>query len=414
MLTPADFIFNGDSSSSYVELNYDPIVFPNRYASYGVSKYTLKVSDQSTTFSKKMTIENHMLDFQSYNLTLAQNAIKELNLATAARCVDEENESLLFPGVRHLYPGIILFERPPAYKVVSTYNDYRDSISNQTGTSEYYLPIPWQVYIAMYNPADMRLVSVKMFFASNSLSSLDQTVYSPPLYNFYSNGTLCRPFFSTMEDIEKYPKDLSGIMASAYDWIWNSGFNFDITEGISFFLHSNKYEQFEKYLKPETKANLTWLRDHPLHNLPSKLPAQWHAHFFKCWEEIPLSEVSSLIWNSFTDTEFYYQQLNNLRQNLIAEFCTNSDIELHEDHTDEEYHNDDCPSNCSYLYEIQESEDYLLFVSNTLSSERRTLLQALGDSVKFLKINRINIKPNSYVQCNRMFSNILQNSLPPF
>ena len=50
-----------------------------------------------------------------------------------------------------------------------------------------------------------------------------------------------------MEDIEKYPKDLSGVMASAYDWIWNSGFNFDITEGISFFLHTNKYEQFEKY-----------------------------------------------------------------------------------------------------------------------------------------------------------------------
>ena len=55
-----------------------------------------------------------------------------------------------------------------------------------------------------------------------------------------------------MEDIEKYPKDLSGIIASAYDWIWNSGFNFDITESISFFLHTKKYEQFEKYLKPQT------------------------------------------------------------------------------------------------------------------------------------------------------------------
>jgi hypothetical protein len=119
-----------------------------------------------------------------------------------------------------------------------------------------------------------------------------------------------------------------------------------------------------------------------------------------------------LSWNSFTETEFFYQHLNNLRQNLIAEFCSSSDIEVHEDHTDEEYHNDDCPSNCSYLHEIQESEAYLLFVSNILSSEDRTVLQALEASVKFLKVNRINIKPNSYVQCNRMFSNILQNSLP--
>jgi hypothetical protein len=410
MLTPADFIFNGESSP-YVELNYDTLVFPGRYASYGVCKYTLKVSDQSATFSKKMNIENRMPDFQSYNLTLAQNAIKELNLATATRSVDED-ESLLFPGVRHLSPGIILFERPPAYKVVSTYNDYRDSISNETSTSEYYLPIPWQVYIAMYNPADMRLVSVKMFFASNSLSSLDQTLYSPPLYNFYSDGTLCRPFFSTMEDIEKYPKDLSGIMASAYDWIWNSGFNFDITQGISFFLHSNKYKQFEKYLSPQNKANFDWLNNHYLYSLPTNLPLQYHNPFFRCWEEVPLSEVSKLSWNSFTETEFFYQHLNNLRQNLIAEFCSSSDIEVHEDHTDEEYHNDDCPSNCSYLHEIQESEAYLLFVSNILSSEDRTVLQALEASVKFLKVNRINIKPNSYVQCNRMFSNILQNSLP--
>jgi hypothetical protein len=263
----------------------------------------------------------------------------------------------------------------------------------------------------MYNPEDMRLVSVKMFFASNSLSSLDQTIYSPPLYNFYSNGTLCRPFFSSMEDIEKYPKDLSGVMASAYDWIWNSGFNFDITEGISFFLHTNKYEQFEKYLKPETKANLTWLQNHPLQNLPSNLPSQWHVPFFKCWEEIPLSEVSSLTWNPFTDTDFYYQHLMNVREHLINDFCNNFDIVIHEDHTEDEDHNDDCPDNCSYVHEIHESQAYLTFVSNRLSLEDRTLLEALEASVKFLKTNRINVKPNSYVQCKRMFSNILQNSL---
>ena len=409
MLTPADFIFNEDYSSSYIELNYNILAFPDRYAAYAVCDYLLKVSNESGISSKKITT-SLSIDTEFQNISFAENAIKQLNLATASRSVDED-ESLLFPGVRHLSPGIILFERPPTYKVVSTYNDYRDSISNQTGTSEYYLPIPWQVYIAMYNPEDMRLVSVKMFFASNSLSSLDQTIYSPPLYNFYSNGTLCRPFFSSMEDIEKYPKDLSGVMASAYDWIWNSGFNFDITEGISFFLHTNKYEQFEKYLKPETKANLTWLQNHPLQNLPSNLPSQWHVPFFKCWEEIPLSEVSSLTWNPFTDTDFYYQHLMNVREHLINDFCNNFDIVIHEDHTEDEDHNDDCPDNCSYVHEIHESEAYSTFVSKRLCLEDRTLLEALEASVKFLKTNRINVKPNSYVQCKRMFSNILENSL---
>lgn len=409
MLTPADFIFNyEDLSSQYIELNYTPLTFTDRYNSHPVNEYLLKISDDSGRTSKKITTLNTgSAAFQ--NITFAENLAKEIKEATSSRPFDED-ESLLFPGVRHLSPGIILFERPPTHKVVSAYNDYRDSITKETSASEYYLPIPWQVYIAMYNPDDMRLVSVKMFFASSSLTSLDQTIYSPPLYNFYSNGTLCRPFFSSMEDIEKYPKDLSGVIASAYDWIWNSGFNFDITESISFFLHTKKYEQFEKYLKPQTKASFTWLQDHPLHNLPSNLPVQWHVPFFKCWEDIPLSEVSSLLWNPFTDTEFYYQHLSNLREHLINDFCNNFDIVIHEDHTEDEDHNDDCPDNCGYIHEIQESQAYLTFVSKRLSFENRTLLEALETSVKFLISNRINLKPNSYVQCKRMFSNMLRNS----
>jgi hypothetical protein len=297
--------------------------------------------------------------------------------------------------------------------VVSTCNDYRDQITNETSTSEYYLPIPWQVYIAMYNPEDMRLVSVKMFFTSNSLASLDQPIYSPPLYNFYSNGTLCRPFFSSMEDIEKYPKDLSGIIASAYDWIWNSGFNFDITESISFFLHCKKYEQFEKYLNSQTMPNINWLRHHDLYSLPSNLPSQWHSPFFKCWEQVPLSEVSKLSWNTFTETEFYYQHINNLRNNLIDEFCNSYDYIIHENHYEEECHLDECPENCIYIHEISELETYQKFIAKRFLSENRTLTQALDDSVKFLNTHRINIKPSSYIQCRQMFSNIIHNSVLP-
>jgi len=412
MLTPADFIYNEQYSSEYIEFNYSPLTLASRYSSYSVSDYLLKISDQSSTVSREMKIQN-LESFQSFNITVAENAMKELKSAISHRSFSED-ESLLFPGVRHLSPGIILFERPPCHKVVSTYNDYRDQISGQTSTSEYYLPIPWQVYIAMYNPEDMRLVSVKMFFTSNSLASLDQTIYSPPLYNFYSNGTLCRPFFSSMEDIEKYPKDLSGVIASAYDWIWNSGFNFDITESISFFLHCKKYEQFEKYLNPQTMPNMNWLRDHNLYSLPSNLPSQWHSPFFKCWEQVPLSEVSKLSWNTFTETEFYYQHINNLRDNLIYEFCDSHDYVIHEtDSGEDDCHSDYCSDNCVHLHEFSELEAYQKFIAKRFLSENRTLTQALNDSVKFLNSHRINIKPSSYIQCRQMFSNIIQNSVLP-
>jgi hypothetical protein len=410
MLTPADFIFNEQSTSQYVEFNYTPMTFSNRYASYHITEYLLKMSDESSTLSSKKNIDNSHNNFESFNITFAENAIKELNSATSSRAFADD-ESLLFPGVRHLSPGIILFERPPCHKIVSTYNTYRDSIESTTTTSEYYLPIPWQVYIAMYNPEDMRLVAVKMFFTNNSLTSLDQPIYSPPLYNFYSNGTLCRPFFSSMEDIEKYPKDLSGIIASAYDWIWNSGFNFDITESISFFLHSRKYEQFDKYLNPQSNRNIEWLRDNHLHSIPNNLPSQWHIPFFKSWEQVPLTEVSKLSWNPFTDTEFYYQHINNVRDNLTHEFCDSCDYVIHEDSNEEECHGDYCPENCVYLHEIHELESYQIFVSKHILSQNRTLTQALDSSVKFLTMNKINVKPLVYVQCKKMFSNILKNSL---
>lgn len=415
MLTPADFIFNEQSSSQYVEFNYTPSLYDSSSNGfYPVSQYLLKIFNQLSTFSQHITIDrlSDYYNFQSYNITFAQNAIKELISATSSRSFIQ-HESILFPGVRHLSPGIILFERPPCYKIVSTYNDYKDQIGDHTSASEYYLPIPWQVYIAMYNPEDMRLLSVKMFFTSNSLTSLDQTIYSPPLYNFYSNGTLCRPFFSNMEDIEKYPKDLSGVIASAYDWIWNSGFNFDITQNISFFLHCKKYEQFNKYLKTQTKLNINWLQNHHLHTLPTNLHSQWHNPFFKCWEEIPLSEVSSLSWNICTNTDFYYQHINIFTQNLIHQFCNSNHLIIHEQSTDEDYHDENCSENCIYSDEIYQLESYQTFASETILSQNSTLTEALNSSIEYLTNNRINLKPSSYIQCRKMFSNILQNSLLP-
>ena len=59
MLTPADFIFNEQSTSQYVEFNYTPVTFSSRYASYHITEYLLKISDESSTFSSNKNIQNN-------------------------------------------------------------------------------------------------------------------------------------------------------------------------------------------------------------------------------------------------------------------------------------------------------------------------------------------------------------------
>jgi hypothetical protein len=408
MLTPADFIFNNELFSEYAEFNYPLQESQERIWQDRQYSYNAKISSNSVTTSSDFVVDKNDVD-SYYNHKFATNfniALNELRTYSFPKC-----DSLIFPGVRYLDQGIIVFERPPTYKIISTYNDYRDSINGSTDTSQYYLPVPWQTYIAMYNPSDMRLVSVKMFFTSNSLTSFDQTLYAPPLYNFYSNGTLCRPFFGSMEDIEKYSKDISGVIASAYDWIWNSGFNFDITENISFFLSSKKYFQFEKYLDPQNKPHFDWLKTHNFNNIPFQLPMKYHFNLYKCWEQIPLSEVSSISWNPYTTTDFYYQHINNLRENLLSDYIVNNDLFLHEDNFDSDYHDDDeCPEECIFAHEITESSNYNSYVIDKINQENSTLLSAVESSVLFLRQNKLIQSPIPDVQVKKMFHSLLENT----
>jgi hypothetical protein len=79
------------------------------------------------------------------------------------------------------------------------------------------------------------LLDTYMFYTRDAISKtgFDQPVYSPVLPNFFGNGQLCRPFYPTLDDVDKYSKDISGVIASAYDSIWNSGWNLDLYETLN-------------------------------------------------------------------------------------------------------------------------------------------------------------------------------------
>ena len=62
----------------------------------------------------------------------------------------EQDTGLLPPGVKAIFPNIVVFERPPAYQNVFYIPDTVHQ--NMLDTQQVYrIPLPWQLYIAVYN-----------------------------------------------------------------------------------------------------------------------------------------------------------------------------------------------------------------------------------------------------------------------
>jgi hypothetical protein len=197
----------------------------------------------------------------------------------------------------------VVFERPPTYQNVF-YNVNRVEDQQTDEDSEniilYRIPMPWQVYIATFTK-DYYINDVYMFFSNTSLFTKDQEVYLPPLPNFYTNGLLCRPVFAHMEDIERYPKNLSGIIAGAYDWIWNNGTNNDLNEAM---VHVNL-----QIAKDPTQRSNTIFSKMSEQDYVSSFYNPYNTHYYlspkvklmlSSWEKCTLEEVVNYKWPTFS------------------------------------------------------------------------------------------------------------------
>lgn len=232
---------------------------------------------------------------QSYSLVDHLSNFMDIAFGKSNESVSND-KSLIFPGIRHIAENFIVFEMPPTHRHVSYQESYRDT-STGIHYREFYIPIPWQIYIATFTD-DMRLASVQMYFSKTPLYSFDQPLYVAPIFNFYSDGTLCRPFFEKMEDIEKYSKDYSGIMASAFDWIWNSGFNWDITENISEYLFSKKFVSMKPFVSSIAQSFIDDMSNSLYVTNGSSSPEQTRQ-LFSIWQQVPLENILQVDWNAF-------------------------------------------------------------------------------------------------------------------
>lgn len=391
MLTPIDFILNNeDETFDYLELLSSVSSYDNSY----VSRYDKKPIEVNVKSSLLNVNKNFVLSsikkYSTFFNTIINPQIHSSN--------DENHKQPLIPGVRLLSPGVVVFERPPSHQVISLFKDYRDNINQDTSETEYYIPIPWQVYIATYNPQTFRLIDVKMFFTASSLYDKDQPIYAPPIYNFYSNGKLCRPFFSSMEDVDKYPQNINGIIASAFDFIWNSGFNLDITENITHFLRTHLYEQFEPYCGDDEELQKFYylLKNNHVTGTPSSIHPSLQKAFFSLWQAVPIANISSFSWSPYSSSDFFYQELVDTTNigSLARQFAQDNDYLLH-DYEENDCHCEDCCSEeCVDIDYICELQEFNAFVKEVRKKNSNTVLnksieEALLTSIYSLTQSRI-------------------------
>jgi len=260
-----------------------------------------KVRIPYNQYSNNVPIPNQFMS------SVINNVKKQTNL----------NSNLLPPAVKYSYPGLAVFERPPTYRMVQYIPSSAYEITDKHEPQIYRIPIPWQLYIIFYDPVNFYCTSVKMFFMQSSLLSADQTLFMPPIPNFFTNGALCRPMYEGMEDIERYSKDLSGVIASAYDWIWNSGFNHDLSENIFQLKTQNKPVEITSDKGVVELSNY--------HGFSRHVTCQYLQRVLKAWEKIDINDVLNLVWpnpslsQSFEADPSYYRSYDPDRFDVNCE-----------------------------------------------------------------------------------------------
>lgn len=250
----------------------------------------------------------------------------------------QKSTGILPPGLLYLNDKYIIFEKPPCFQNISVIPRLMDDIRYSRDECVLYrIPIPWQVYFVKYtavqtdSKVDYYTSDVKMFFTSGPVSSFEDNVYLPPLTNFYTNSDLCRPLFSEMEDIERYSKDVSGVIQAAYDWIWNSGTNLDLTSCIvQYYLQMKDRIDVSVFNKTtdDYSVNETFKKFH----LQSYYSQFQDIHFlYTNWEKYTLDEVMDLQWPCPVFTKNFYsyveQVQNNSLSSYLAENASNVDQE---------------------------------------------------------------------------------------
>ena len=202
----------------------------------------------------------------------------------------------------------------------------------------------------------MYTYEVRMFFMKTSLTSVDQELFLPSLPNFYTNAMLCPPTMDKMEDVDRYPKNHAGIIQCAYDWVWNSGTNHDLTEAC---LHVPlQLTQDNSILKhvPQLIYDNYFIYNNIINSHHSRYSANHKqvVHLLTAWEKSSLSEVCDFSWPNISGLKhnFVYPDMNETEgyYDHIFNYISDEDDSLSEDDINYMIENGDYSSEGYHTY----------------------------------------------------------------
>jgi hypothetical protein len=303
---------------------------------------------------------------------------------------------ILPPGVLYFNTNTIIFEKPPTQKNISYHPYMIDDIPSSSVPKLITIPVPWQVYVVTYtqDPLTSKVypVDVYMFFRNSQILFKDDHVYLAPLSNFYANGKLCRPFFDSFEDVDRYEDSIAGVIQAAYDWVWNSNTNVDLTATIAEYyityqndLNLNNRLIFDYF--PETRSSVM----HNVHPTNYYVNSSIANSFYKAWSKIPFNDIYKMSWSNpayherfSSDEEVSYEYLvNNISSDLVLDFLEENGVEFDDDE------NHDSVSLSHFDFSYSEVLEYF-------DSHPRNIKKSLQDIVQ-------NISMDPYLSSTRSF-----------
>jgi hypothetical protein len=282
--------------------------------------------------------ENSAFGLLNSNTNSRFNKIDNLLSSVMNNGILHDDTGIMPPGVLAITPNFVVFERQPEYKNIFLVPKLMSEITDDSSVYTYRIPVPWQLYIVHYttilgSDGIMRYYtnSVRMHFMKSNLQTMDQEVFMAPLPNMYGNGNLCRPMFNDMSDIDRYPNNIAGVIESAYDWVWNSGTNLDLTECIAqFYIQFKNCENtiLEKVFGSSNKK----ISDQSYYVQFSLVD-----DLLSAWERNKLDEVVEFNWPRNCEAQFFRDEYRNDGNQFLVEYLQSiGEVPRYELHYDEE------------------------------------------------------------------------------
>ena len=122
--------------------------------------------------------------------------------------------------------------------------------------------------------------------------------------------------FDSSWEINRYSQDLAGVISSAYDWVWNTGFNADLHECVDQTVNQ-KHKDNEIVKSFREKYSSGEYHHH-----------SFHQAFYSHMSKYSIEDVVNLPWANPSYTSYHDNDYRYMLQNQITDFEPEQSDEL--------------------------------------------------------------------------------------